>query len=232
MTQPGTPHPHAGQCIALATGGSTIGVLVTGLLTRWEFIVRRVTSEDDGLDGAALAIVDMGLPDAEQLVAACVDRGVPVLAIAPAGQQPPGAMASIGLPIAPAALHAAVLQCLDGSGRKPIDYDAVRMLWDDPADPGYLRVAGVFIGELDRFAQNLPEFLQADDRRLLERQAHSIKGAAASVGAAQVEDAARALEAAARSGSDILLRQLATALEKTVQPTIRELDSLIRAGKV
>ncbi len=59
---------------------------------------------------------------------------------------------------------------------------------------------GMFVGECSHNIAELRKSLETRDLGLLERVAHTLKGAAASLGAGPVADAAFALEKQARTG--------------------------------
>jgi len=76
-------------------------------------------------------------------------------------------------------------------------------------------VLHAFIQDLPAQIARLNELCTGDDMHAAERQAHSIKGACANVGAVQMCALAQEAEAAARQAASARLVQLAAELEAT-----------------
>ena len=224
--------------VFLAEHGATLGLLIQGLFQRWGYGVTLANRAAHvprtfGKGAFDLAVLDAEFPDADQIAAACHDAALPVVAILSGEMALEGATAEVAMPITAASLHAAVLQCFEPAGdeRGGIDLNVIAMLWGTARDPRFLRVAAVFVTELEGFVRQLPALLTADSRRELERLAHSIKGASAHVGAAAVGAAAAELEAASLTGRDDALRLLAARIESASGLAIDALRTIIAEGE-
>ena len=75
-----------------------------------------------------------------------------------------------------------------------IDHAAMTEMWNDAGPDLFRDIAGLFEAERARRIAQLPMALATCDRAQLAFDAHSLKGAAAYVCAARLQDAARALE--------------------------------------
>ncbi len=75
-----------------------------------------------------------------------------------------------------------------------IDHAAMTEMWNDAGPDLFRDIAGLFEAERTRRVAQLPRALATCDRAQLAFDAHSLKGAAAYVCAARLQDAARALE--------------------------------------
>jgi HPt (histidine-containing phosphotransfer) domain-containing protein/CheY-like chemotaxis protein len=219
------------QRVLLAEHGATVALLASRLLERNGFTVTSVDHEASALAALAggqfdAALVDSAFPGAEPIVRACAAGSIPVLAILSGGPALPGATAEVSVPIAATALTAALRHCLNQDLGPAIDLAAVAALWGGPDGPGFQLVVGVFINELAGFPAQVEALLAAGDRGGLERQAHSIKGAASQVGANLLAAAALRLEQNALTASDAGLHALAAAIEAASGPTIAGLRAL------
>mgnify|MGYP000509373485 FL=1 len=79
-------------------------------------------------------------------------------------------------------------------------------------------VLHAFMEDLPRQIEHLKEVCARREADAIERQAHSIKGACANVGALYTRDLARNVEKAARSASPDQLAMMVAALEATQEP--------------
>jgi HPt (histidine-containing phosphotransfer) domain-containing protein len=75
-------------------------------------------------------------------------------------------------------------------------------------------VVGGFLGDIPRQIEALRGQLESGDMAAAERQAHTIKGAAASVGGTALREAAFEMEKAARAGNRDAVTALMPELEK------------------
>jgi two-component system sensor histidine kinase/response regulator len=227
--------------VLLAENGPTIALFARSLLERWGFTVVWVDSEEMALEALAhasfdIAIVDSILPGAVTVALTCVEVGLPVLTLASNGSLLDGAAATVTAPIDAAALHGAILRCLAETNENPpaargIDIEAVVALWGSVEDPGFLRVARVFVTELRDFLRRAPGLIAAGDRTAVEREAHSIKGAASNIGAGAVSATAMKLEDEVLSGSMKQIHALISGVEAAAGPTIAGLLALIDEGE-
>jgi len=223
--------------VLLVVDSATVALFVRTLLDRWGMMTQAADvkgTDLPDLEGIDLAIVDAGCRNADAVVAACTERAIPVLALLPAGMSLAGVKAEIVLPISAPELHEALLHCLDRNlmhslAEAGIDADEIVALWGGTNDPRFLRVAGVFIAELENRLPLLPLLLSKADRAGLELQAHSIKGAATNVGATTAHAVALKLESLSQTGSVEELAALVTDLHGVARMAMARLRTLIDA---
>ncbi len=84
-----------------------------------------------------------------------------------------------------------------------------------------------FLADTSQRCQRLSMALDVDDRIMVCEEAHSLKGAAASFGAARLRIITSELEREAHSGSVKSLRTLAIALKESEQLTAEEFKRLL-----
>ena len=80
-----------------------------------------------------------------------------------------------------------------------IDHAALAEMWNDAGPELFRDIAGLFENERSRRMARLPAALASCDRAQLAFDAHTLKGAAAYVAAARLQDAAMVLERDAAS---------------------------------
>ena len=85
--------------------------------------------------------------------------------------------------------------------------------WGSPADDIYQTVLGIFAEEGAKLCGDARAALVDDRRQALERAAHTLKSAAANVGALHLSRCARALEEAAGTAGHEELAQLVARIE-------------------
>lgn len=85
--------------------------------------------------------------------------------------------------------------------------------WGSPADDIYQTVLGIFAEEGTKLCDDARTALAKDQRQALERAAHTLKSAAANVGAVHLSRCARALEEAARTAEITELAPLLARIE-------------------
>lgn len=98
--------------------------------------------------------------------------------------------------------------------------------WGDPGDAGYRMILGVFGPEAQALAAEMDRALANGYRAGLEDAAHSLKGAAANVGAVQLAALAGRLEALAPLAD---LPMLADALA-LLHGAVQAVDQVLAAG--
>ncbi len=189
--------------ILLVESSPTIALYITGVVQRMDLTVQRL---DLAAAGTALATTSFSIAilgtAATGLASACAQAGVPVLALCRPGESMPGATATVALPLDPAALKAAVTECLP---QLPLDHAAIVALWNDTTNPIFQRIAAVFIDELATRVAHLHALRAGSNRADILHEAHAIKGSAANVGASALSSTALALETAAKSPETDLL---------------------------
>ena len=89
----------------------------------------------------------------------------------------------------------------DCTSRALVDHDAIAALWSDDVGSLFLRVVSMFVMETEMRCRTLEAASLVLDRAVLRHEGHTLKGGAANVGAARLEDAAAALELAASIAS-------------------------------
>ena len=89
----------------------------------------------------------------------------------------------------------------------------------------YRSVLEMYITQLQGNLPELDELFQAQDWAAYGRTCHAIKGASASVGAANVMSFSATLEAAGREDNDAIIRQQHGAYSEQLQSTIDELTA-------
>jgi HPt (histidine-containing phosphotransfer) domain-containing protein len=223
--------------VLLAETSPTVALFVRTLLERGGFTVRLAGADGTALAGQGydLAVIGGAVPGAGVLAAACAEQAIPVLAIVSGGVPLAGAAAEVAIPVNVAAFHAAVQHCLEQGKAQAmaaagIDADAIFALWG-PNNASFLRVVSMFISEFAECLADIQVLLGRDDRAGIERQAHSIKGAASNVGATAIQAAALELETQALTGSPGELAALAAGLQTAAGPGIACLQALVRAGE-
>lgn len=229
-----TAGEHAGL-VLLAEDSTTVARLLTVLLDGMGFTVRRHTcaeligGELAGLVQAgsapALVVIDTSAAGAEEAVAFCADRALPLLALDVDGNDVAGAIAVLGLPVEADALAGAVRRCITVAA-DGLDAKSIEAVWGSAKDPGFQSVARVFCGELDERIALLGDALAAEELPEAEREAHALKGAASSVGAFAVAAAAARLEAAARQGRAGVMPALLTKLTAAAATGARALRAI------
>ena len=98
-------------------------------------------------------------------------------------------------------------------------------------NPVYHRIVRVFLEDLRQRLASLEAAIKAGAQDAVEREAHSIKGAAATVGAAAIATIAAALETAAERGEALALSVMFARLGQVSAAGISWLESLL-AGDV
>jgi two-component system, sensor histidine kinase and response regulator len=86
-------------------------------------------------------------------------------------------------------------------------------------------VAHLFFEECPKIVAEIRGAYEADDLRLLERSAHTLKGSSASIGARAVSQAASELEHRARSGDAADVRDLIQRTEEEVHKLLPRLEA-------
>jgi HPt (histidine-containing phosphotransfer) domain-containing protein/CheY-like chemotaxis protein len=213
------------QRILVIDASPTVSMMICGLLRRWGYLADTGMTEAD----YDLVIADPALADSR--VAALRRRDVPWLALLSAGHTRDAADAVFWVhkPIQSSELQDAVARCLEAPPATPadgIDVTAIAELWGSVENPGFRQVAKAFLTELATCLAMIGKALDAEDRRRLAREAHSVVGAAANVGVPQISRAAHAVEdAAPHAGPErlrALIDQLAAASRRDV-PVLRAL---------
>ncbi len=227
MGQISQPGSGAQKRILVIDASLTVSMMMCGLLRRWGYQADTKLT-DSGYD---LVIADPALAD--PVVAELRRRGVPWLALLSAGHTRDAADAVFWVhkPIQASELQDAVARCLAEQVAAPasdgIDLDAIAALWESVENPGFRLVAKAFTTELEKCLAMIAEALAAEDRRRLAREAHSVVGAAANVGAPQIAVAARAVEDAAPHAGPERLRALIDQLASTSRRDLPALRALI-----
>jgi HPt (histidine-containing phosphotransfer) domain-containing protein len=228
-----------GQGDGLETGGAvrilvidasiTVSLMICGLLRRWGYRAETRFAEP----GCDLVIADPATADPR--LTALRRQGVPWLALLSAGDARDAADAAFWVhkPIDAAELQDAVIRCLQESCVAPaaesIDVAVIAELWESPDNPAFRRVAAAFVRELQQALGMIAQSLHAQDRRRLAREAHSVVGAAANVGAVHISRAARAVEEAAPHAGVERLHALAEQLAAISRRDLPALQGLIEA---
>jgi HPt (histidine-containing phosphotransfer) domain-containing protein len=232
------PADQAKRRVLLVEEGATVRLFVRTLLERWGCAVQVAepqSTELPDLTGFDLVVIGATCRDAEAIVAACSARAIPVLALLPEGTKLGGATAEVALPINAQEFHISLLHCLDRSlvqsmAEAGIDADEIIALWGAVDDPRYLRVVVVFIAEMADRLPRLAGLLSGTNRAELELQAHSIKGAAANVGATALHTVALKLETMSHTASGDALAPVTAELRSVAELAIARLRLLAHAG--
>jgi HPt (histidine-containing phosphotransfer) domain-containing protein len=232
------PADQANRRVLLVEEGATVRLLVRTLLERWGCAVQVADPQRTDLPdptGFNLIVVGATCRDADAIVAACSARALPVLALLPEGTKLGGATAEVALPINAQGFHVSLLHCLDRSlvqsmAEAGIDADEIVALWGTVDDPRYLRVVNVFIAEMANRLPRLAGLLSGTDRAELELQAHSIKGAAANVGATVLHTVALKLETLSHTARSDELALVVAELGAVAELAIARLRLLAHTG--
>ncbi|MBS0641355.1 MAG: Hpt domain-containing protein [Proteobacteria bacterium] len=208
---------------------ASVAQFVHALLTRWGFAVRRVSdvaaieagTEDISCD---LAIVGSAAKGAETVIAA-IGATAGIVALTTDGEALDGATVSIALPPSRASLAEAVHVCLIRD-IQPLDPVAIATLWGSTDNTGFRLVAAAFAGEFRDCMARIETALASGDRHRIELDAHSLKGAAGSVGAPAIRRIAARLEAAAERGNLSKAAPLVEALREAGDAGLTALERL------
>ncbi len=206
----------------------TVALMICGLLRRWGMTpVQPATPEDTG-------------GPYDLVIAPPINGGrdaawgtMPWLALLPAGALAPDAAAGAAVkPIRPEDLRQEVLRCLGRPAPAPdgIDLAAIAELWGGFDNPTFRAIAEAFLGEMDERLAAIAAALTANDRKQLQREAHSVRGASANVGATAVAAAAGVMEKAAPAADAERLANLATALSSCAARDLTALRRLIASS--
>jgi HPt (histidine-containing phosphotransfer) domain-containing protein len=233
------PADQAKRRVLLVEESATVRLFVRALLDRWGCTVQTADAQRTELPelaGFNLVVVDATCRDADAIGAACSARAIPVLALLPEGMKLGGATAEVALPINAQEFQVSLLHCLDRSlvqsmAEAGIDADAIVALWGAVDDPRYLRVVDVFITEMANRLPRLSRLLSKTDRAELELQAHSIKGAAANVGATALHTVALKLETMSHATSSDELAPLVAELSAVAELAMARLRLLAHSGE-
>jgi HPt (histidine-containing phosphotransfer) domain-containing protein len=233
------PADQAKRRVLLVEESPTVALFVRALLERWGCAVQVVDGQGAAppdLSGLELAVIDTTCRNAGAIAAACSARAITVLAMSPDGAKLSDATAEIALPINVQEFQVSVMHCLDRSlvqsmAEAGIDADEIIVLWGGVDDPRYLRVVGVFIAEMETRMAQLSVLLSGQARTEIELQAHSIKGAAANVGATALHTVALKLEAVAHGASRDELAASVGELQAAAGLAVVRLRSLIETAQ-
>jgi HPt (histidine-containing phosphotransfer) domain-containing protein len=208
--------------VLVAERGATVGLAIAGWLRGWGMSAERVATvaaaqarlAEPGFD---LVVADTGL--------AGLDAGsLPVVAVLAPGDAPPCGR-FVARPVQAEALRAAVAAAL--APPAGIDRAAITALWGGTDGTAFHRVAQAFIAEAGKRIAAIAASCASIDRQTLEREAHSLAGAAANVGAGRLEGLARELELAAASAAPPVLAARAHMLQDTAGRDMAELRLLL-----
>lgn len=229
MEQSAEPGSTAPARVLVIDASLTVSLMICGLLRRWGHVA------ETQLPDCACDLVIADPATADPRLAELRRRGVPWLALLSAGHTRDAADAAFWVhkPIQSAELHTAVSRCL-GPARPAatvsgIDVVAIGELWESPENEGFRLVAKAFLREMDQCLAQVARALAEGDRRRLAREAHSVVGAAANVGAPQISQAARAVEEAAPHAGPERLRALVDQLTLISRRDMPVLLGLIEA---
>lgn len=208
--------------VLVAERGATVGLAIAGWLRGWGLMAERVETvaaaharlAEPGFD---LVVADAGLTGLEA-------GRLPVVAVLAPGDAPPCGR-FVFRPVQAEPLRAAVAAAI--APPTGIDRAAITALWGDTDGTAFHRVAQAFIAEASTRIAAVVACCAADDRRTLEREAHSLAGAAANVGASALEGLARELELAAASATPSVLAVRARTLQDTAARDLAELHLLL-----
>ncbi|MDE2454454.1 MAG: response regulator, partial [Burkholderiales bacterium] len=89
-----------------------------------------------------------------------------------------------------------------------------------------VRVIGLFIEHAPALIERLHRHVEAGERAEAERAFHALRSSCTSVGALPLAQLAHEAELAARAGPAPALRRQTEAVERAVEPTLRELEAL------
>ncbi|MDE1949530.1 MAG: Hpt domain-containing protein, partial [Burkholderiales bacterium] len=85
---------------------------------------------------------------------------------------------------------------------------------------------GLFIEHAPALIERLHRHVEAGERAEAERAFHALRSSCTSVGALPLAQLAHEAELAARAGPAPALRRQTEAVERAVEPTLRELEAL------
>ena len=92
-------------------------------------------------------------------------------------------------------------------------------------------LCGVYIAEANEMVSKMHSALAADDRQLLRRSAHTLKGASMSMAAIRTKEESEILEQGCDSMDQQTLGQHLSRVEDAVQAAIESIESRAAAGK-
>ena len=106
--------------------------------------------------------------------------------------------------------------------------DALKRLQNDRE---FLNVLyGAFIEDLPNKFNALDEAIAGRELKSAQQAAHSLKGAAATVGAASLREAALEMEMAARDGDADKIKTLCPGLRAAAEQTLREMTKVLKGA--
>ena len=126
----------------------------------------------------------------------------------------------------PSAVQGDDLTALAGAG---IDLAAGRATAGGD-DVLYRKLLARFRDSAGGFGSRFGDAFAAGDRATMEREAHTLKGAARSIGAGALGDAAEKLEAASRDASDDAVAGAVAAVHPQLHRVLAAIDELLQAG--
>ena len=221
--------------VLLASGSRSTATYVGMLLRNLGFDICRADTSEQLAAGLVeypidIAIATIDSPLLEEILARCSGseggRAIPVLGLVPPGATLHGATLEVSLPIDGVTLQRSIAQCL-ATTAGPIDERRILALWGATDSADFVRVARVFVTEShDRIAQ-IDGCLAGGDLKGIEREAHSLKGAASYVGASTVELLSARLEKSAARGDLTQVTELARTLRDNIAPSEAALRKLI-----
>lgn len=210
------------QRVLVVERGATVGLAIAAWLRGWGMaveLVKTVAAAQDRLVAAGfdLVVADAGLTGLD------VGR-LPIVTVLPPGSPPPSGR-FVARPVQADALRAAVAAAL--SPPAGIDLAAIEALWGGSDGPAFRRVARAFIAEAEERVAAIAMACAADDRCRLEREAHSLAGAASNVGAKALTTLARELEMAAPIAESEVLADRAQTLRAAGARDLAELRRIV-----
>ncbi len=227
MEQSAGPAPETPRRIMVIDASLTVSMMICGLLRRWGHVAETQLPEGH----CDLVIADPAAADPR--LAELRRLGVPWLALLSAGHTRDAADAAFWVykPIQAAELQTAVARCLDDTrplgAANGIDTEAITELWGGTDSANFRLVATAFLREMAQCLAMVARALAEQDRRRLAREAHSVVGAAANVGAPQISQAARAVEEAAPHAGPERLRALVEQLTAISRRDLPALEALL-----
>ena len=222
----------AGRTVLIAESSPALALLTRTLLTRWGFAVTATACDRSALQALEngqfdLVVIGATAPDAPLIADAC-SNGAPILALTTDDRDLAGAAASLRLPVDAASLRAGVDRCLNPATGS-LDAEAIATLWGSTDSPVYHRIVRVFIGEVRDRVAKICALLETGDLPVIEIEAHSIKGAAANVGAHAIRDAAKRLETEAARRDSTAIPALTAALRHATEAGVAALERIMAA---
>lgn len=85
----------------------------------------------------------------------------------------------------------------------------------------------VYTGEVNNLMQQISTAVASDDRELLRRAAHTVKGASLSIGAIPASTVAQQLEGTAESGDIALIKEYVLSLEESLSRVIASIQQYL-----